>query len=210
LNYLAHIYLSGDDKDLLFGNFIADGVKGRQIVQYPEGVVRGILLHRQIDAFTDAHPVVRQSLVRLRGRYRKYAGVILDIFYDHFLAANFEAYSPVPLLPFTTGAYRVVMEREELLPERVKMFLPHMIAHNWLFHYAQLEGINRSLTGLSRRATFASGMETAAAELEVNYALYEAEFEAFFPELVSFVDEQKERSFNDHSTDKAQEDKGAA
>jgi acyl carrier protein phosphodiesterase len=192
LNYLAHIYLSGEKEDLLFGNFIADGVKGRQIARFPAEVVRGILLHRQIDQYTDGHPVVRESISRLRQRYRKYAGVILDIYYDHFLAANFGKYSPVPLLPFTTEAYRVIMKREELLPERVKLFLPHMITHNWLLHYAHLEGVHRSLTGLSRRTSFVSGMETAAAELEAHYSFFEAGFEAFFPDLVSFVAGQQD------------------
>jgi acyl carrier protein phosphodiesterase len=191
LNYLAHIYLSGSDQDLLFGNFIADNVKGRQISRYPEEVVRGILLHRQIDRYTDTHPVVRQSLVRLRQRYRKFAGVVLDIYFDHFLAASFSAYSKVPLASFTTEAYRIILEREAELPERVRMFLPHMVKHNWLLHYSQLEGVHRSLTGLSRRTSFASGMETAAAELAANYSLYQEEFEAFFPELVLFVEEQK-------------------
>jgi acyl carrier protein phosphodiesterase len=192
LNYLAHIYLSGTDQDLIFGNFIADGVKGRQISRYPETVVQGILLHRRIDWFTDTHPVVRQSLIRLRQRYRKYAGVILDVYFDHFLAANFDVYSEKPLYAFTTEAYRIIMQRKDLLPERVKLFLPHMIAHNWLLHYAHLEGVHRSLTGLSRRTTFLSGMETAAAELEAHYDLYREEFEIFFPELISYVAEQRE------------------
>lgn len=191
MNYLAHLFLSGKDEDLLFGNFIADGVKGRQIALFPAPILKGILLHRQIDQYTDTHPVVRQSLLRLRQRYRKYAGVILDIYFDHFLAANFDGYSEVPLPSFTKGAYRIIMQREELLPERVKVFLPHMIAHDWLLHYAHLEGVHRSLTGLSRRTTFVSGMETAAAELAANYDLYRGEFESFFPDLVSFVAEQK-------------------
>ena len=175
----------------MFGNFIADGVKGKQIIRYPDPVVQGILLHRQIDQFTDTNQVVQRSLQRLRRQYRKYAGVILDIFFDHFLAANFEQYSPMPLLHFSARAYRIITERQELLPERVLHFLPYMIAQNWLVSYAQLEGVNRSLTGLSRRTTFVSGMETAAAELEANYTLYETEFKAFFPELIAFADEQK-------------------
>jgi acyl carrier protein phosphodiesterase len=187
LNYLAHIYLSGSDEELLFGNFIADGVKGRQINRFPQEIVRGILLHRMIDQFTDAHPLVQQSVRRLRERYHKYAGVVLDIYYDHFLASRFGHYSPVPLLPFTTGAYQVIMKREELLPERVKLFLPHMIAHNWLFRYADMEGIRRSFSGLSRRTSFESGMETAALELEENFSFYLAGFEAFFPDVIAFV-----------------------
>lgn len=187
MNYLAHVFLSGSDTELMIGNFIADAVRGKQILTFPENIKKGILLHREIDAFTDSHAIVAKSKDRLRPVYGKYAPVIADMYYDHFLAANFKAYSTKGLHTFTTEIYTILQEHWHLLPERVKYFLPHMMKHNWLLSYAEIQGIKQALTGLSKRTTFVSGMETAALELENNYPLYAAEFEQFFPELITFT-----------------------
>ena len=191
MNYLAHSFLSGDDEELLVGNFIADSVRGSQLQLYPEKIAQGIILHRQIDTFTDAHPIVQLSKERLRPAYRKYAGVIADIFYDHFLAINFDQYSNLGLGVYTQHVYNSVQRHQAILPERVLYFLPYMIEQNWLLNYANLEGIRRSLTGLSRRTAFVSNMETAADELRENYHLYLHEFNIFFPDLMAYVKEQQ-------------------
>ncbi|KAA3438297.1 acyl carrier protein phosphodiesterase [Rufibacter hautae] len=190
MNYLAHLFLSGDDEDLRLGNFIADSVRGAQTLLYPDRVQQGIRLHRLIDSFTDSHPIVAETKERLRPKFRKYAAVVADVYYDHFLAANFQAFSPQPLPDFAQLAYAQVQARPELLPERVHHFLPYMVRHNWLVSYAQIEGITRALQGLSSRAKFDSGMETAGEELLLNYSFYQLEFERFFPELQHYV--QKE------------------
>ena len=100
MNHLAHLYLSGSDPDLMLGNFIADAVKGKQVELYALGVQNGIRLHRAIDTFTDAHPVVRQTKAHLYAGYSKFAGVILDIYFDHFLAIGWANYHPQPLADF--------------------------------------------------------------------------------------------------------------
>ena len=191
MNYLAHSLLSGADDEILVGNFIADSVRGSQLHIFPEKIALGIILHRQIDTFTDSHPVVHQSKDRLRAGYKKYAGVIADIYYDHFLAVNFAHYSEENLAAFAQRVYDQVNQYESILPEKVKFFLPYMIKQNWLVNYAHLDGIRRSLTGLSRRTSFVSNMETAADELQQNYDLYYREFEIFFPELYAFVKEKQ-------------------
>jgi acyl carrier protein phosphodiesterase len=190
LNYLAHLFLSGNDEDLRLGNFIADGVRGAQILQFPPRVQQGIKLHRLIDAYTDSHPVVTQTKERLRPHFRKYAGVVADVFYDHFLASTFHRYSPLSLPDFASEAYTQMQKNPELLPKRVQHFLPYMVNQNWLVSYAQISGITRALTGLSRRTPFASNMENAGEELELNYSFYLREFECFFPELQAYVTEQ--------------------
>jgi len=191
LNYLAHSFLSGNDEELLVGNFIADSVRGSQLQLYPEKIAQGIILHRQIDTFTDSHPVVQQTKERLRPNYRKYAGVIADIYYDHFLAINFDQYSDLGLANYTQHVYNSVQRHHAILPERVLYFLPYMIEQDWLLNYANLEGIRRSLTGLSRRTAFVSNMETAADELRKNYHLYLHEFNIFFPDLMAYVKAQQ-------------------
>ena len=159
---------------------------------YSPGIAKGILLHRRIDHYTDTHPIVAETKARLRPRYRKFAPVIADMYYDHFLASEFEKYALKPLKAFTQEVYAIIQRHYDLLPLRVQHLFPYMQQQNWLLSYAQLEGITQALTGMSRRATFVSGMETAGEELQENYALYAAEFDAFFPELVQFVEEVKE------------------
>lgn len=192
MNFLAHLYLSGEDEELLIGNFIADSVKGKQAGLYTPGIARGIRLHRLIDHYTDTHPVVAETKARLRPRYRKYAPVVGDMYYDHFLAANFDLYASQSLRLYTQEVYGLIQGHFHLLPPRVQHLFPHMRQHDWLLSYAQVEGIGKALTGMSRRTPFASGMETAAEELQENYSLYAAEFHAFFPELVQYVEEVKQ------------------
>ena len=193
MNFLAHLFLSGPAAaptyaGILLGQFIADSVPGRQLENYPPAVQAGIRLHRAIDTFTDQHPVVRRSTQRLReAGYGKYAGVISDMFLDHFLARNFTEFSTETLAGFTRRVYAVLEAHEAEMPPRVQQFFPHLVQHNWLLGYAETEGIRRALSGLSRRASAGSGMETAANELQTNYAAYEADFRAFFPELQALV-----------------------
>ncbi len=187
MNFLAHAFLSGYDKEILVGNFIADSVKGRQKEAYPVGIKKGIELHRLIDTFTDTHAVVKQTKERLRPEYGKFAGVIADMFYDHFLAADFHHFAATPLLDFTGYVYATVQKYETYLPAEVQYFLPYMIKHNWLYRYAQVSGIQSSLEGLSRRSTFASNMATATQALELDYTLYQQDFHLFFPELQDYV-----------------------
>ncbi|GAA4298270.1 acyl carrier protein phosphodiesterase [Nibribacter koreensis] len=193
MNYLAHLYLSGNDPELKFGNFIADGVRGAQILQFPERIQQGIKLHRLIDQFTDSHAVVKETIERLRPLYKKYAGVVADVYYDHFLAANFQQFSTVPLDVFAEESYAAIQSRPEWLPPKVQTFLPYMVNQNWLVSYAQVWGISKALKGLSRRTTFESNMETAGEELQLNYDFYHQEFNRFFPDLEKYVMEEIER-----------------
>lgn len=187
MNYLAHLYLSHNEPLITVGNFIADHVKGREVEKYSGGILEGIRLHRLIDAFTDSHPVMEESKVRLRAEFRKYAPVISDVFYDHFLARDWAQYHPLPLMDFSRASYALLRGHAELLPPRTLHMLHYMEAQDWLSHYASLDGMERSLRGLSRRASFASNMERAHLFLEKHYTEFEHEFNRFFPELRSYV-----------------------
>lgn len=193
MNFLAHLYLSGDDEGLRIGNFIADSVKGKAYQNYPESIQKGIILHRRIDLFTDSHPIVIQSCKRLWDKYRHYSPVIIDIFYDHYLAARWKEYSTVELAVYVEANYRLMENNLEQLPEKIKYMLPYMRKHNWLLNYSKVEGIRQTLTGMSRRTPFESGMETAVDALVEHYALFEAEFIAFFAEIQEHVKEQINR-----------------
>lgn len=185
MNFLAHAFLSGNSDELLIGNFIADAVKGSAINEFNNSIKNGILLHRSIDTFTDSHPTVHKSIERLRPQYHKYSGVLVDIFYDHFLAKNWDHYCTVELKNFTAEVYAVMQKNYALLPERSKEMLPYMIKHDWLTNYAKLEGIQNVLNGMAKRTSFVSNMEKAVTTLENNYTLFETEFKAFFPDLIA-------------------------
>jgi acyl carrier protein phosphodiesterase len=171
----------------MIGNFIADSVKGRNYKNYPEKVMYGILLHRAIDSFTDQHPVTTRTKERLRPQFRKYAGVVTDVFYDHFLAKNWDQFSATPLKIYTEKVYDVLTDHFSSLPLEIQQMLPFMIRGNWLYHYSKIEGVHKALSGMAKRTPFESNMEFAAAELEKNYGEYEKEFNLFFPELTSFA-----------------------
>ncbi|MGM1055683.1 MAG: ACP phosphodiesterase [Bacteroidota bacterium] len=190
MNYLAHIYLSGEDEQLKIGNFIADSVKGRKFIGFPEKVKNGIILHRAIDTFTDSHPIVKKSVHRLFPVYSHYSAVIVDILYDHFLAANWSDYSDVPLEKYVAEFYELLNENFEILPKRVKQFLPYMIRDNWLLNYATIEGIGKILFQMDQRTKNRSQMQLATAELKLYYPEFEEEFRSFFTDLENFCSEQ--------------------
>ncbi|MCK8479750.1 ACP phosphodiesterase [Psychroserpens algicola] len=187
MNFLAHIYLSNNDDQITIGNFIADGIRGKHYKKFPVGIQKGILLHRHIDTFTDAHPTVRQSTKRLHKNYGHYSGVIVDILYDHFLAKNWKNYCETPLDEYIDNFYNLLGDHFELLPARIKKMMPHMIAGNWLLSYAKIEGIQKVLEGMNRRTQLKSGMNTATIELKEFYSEFEAEFTSFFEELQAFT-----------------------
>ncbi len=189
MNFLAHIYLSGDDDNIKIGNFLGDFVKGRlnklTSSQYSEGVIRGMALHREIDFFTDNHPTVRQSIDRLQPKYHKFSGIVVDMFYDHILAKNFQLFSNISLEEYAHNFYEVLEKRKAEIPEPMEKMVNSMVSRNWFVGYKSLEGIEWALTGISKRLSFESGIENATEELRKEYDLYEAEFQIFFPEIIN-------------------------
>lgn len=197
MNFLAHIYLSGDDTEIAIGNFISDSVRGNKYKSLPIGIQKGIILHRNIDTFTDAHKIFRKSTKRLHEKYGHYSGVIVDIFYDHFLAKNWKDYSDQSLEEYTIKFYEVLITKYDLLPTRVQNLTPYLIKDNWLLSYATIEGISRVLKGMSKRTKFKSNMELATEDLIEFYGIFENEFKAFFKELMVFSNNKlKELNLN--------------
>jgi acyl carrier protein phosphodiesterase len=188
MNFLAHAYLSGEDEKILLGNFIGDFIKGRQALnRFDTGVIKGVDLHRAIDEFTDNHPVVHESKHRLRPKYRHYAGVIVDVFYDHFLATHWEALHHKSLHAFAVETYNTIGGFSDILPPAFKQMLPHMIRGNWLVKYAEVGGVHDALSGMAARTPYDSKMEEASEDLRLHYDQFQEEFEYFFPELRKFA-----------------------
>lgn len=191
MNFLAHIYLSGDNELIKIGNFMADGIRGTHLEQWPQDIVLGVRLHRAIDTFTDAHPIFRQSTKRLHARYHHYAGVIVDLIYDHFLAKNWHQYSKEPLEQYVQRFYDSLEVNRDLLTEKTIGLLPYMLQYNWLVSYRSLDGLGRILHQMDQRTQQRSGMRHALEELNANYAEFEREFETFFEDLRTFVEQKK-------------------
>ncbi|CAH0335450.1 Acyl carrier protein phosphodiesterase [Flavobacterium sp. CECT 9288] len=191
MNFLAHIYLSGENDLLKIGNFMADGIRGSHYENYPLEIQKGIVLHRAIDTFTDAHPIFRQSTKKLHEKYHHYAGVIVDVFYDHFLAKNWSNYSNEKLEDFVARFYDSLYHNYSVLSEKTKGMMPYMIQQNWLVSYQTVEGIDGILTQMDKRTKNQSQMRFASNELNEFYSEFENDFTLFFAELISFVNHKK-------------------
>lgn len=189
MNFLSHIYLSGDSTEILMGNFIGDFVKGRQVKNYPKGIQKGIMLHREIDFFTDNHPIVSLGKDKLRKSQGHYSGVVLDIFYDHFLAANWTNFSSIPLRDFASATYLKLQGNLSLLPPKAQFMLPYMVRDNWLVSYKSIEGIKKACKGMAQRTKFKSNMGAATIQLKQHYNALEEEFNTFFPLLEKHCEE---------------------
>lgn len=150
LNYLAHIYFSNSCRQVAVGNFIGDFVKGRRYKAFPLGIRKGILLHRQIDHFTDNHPVFKETVELLRPSFGRYSGIMADMYYDYLLASDFDQYGNGQSLDqFARNFYWSVLLYYWWLPKRVKGFIFHFIKTNRLKRYGTLDGLQQSLEIMS-------------------------------------------------------------
>lgn len=200
MNILAHGYLSNRNTGLLIGNFIGDFIKGdpaRPRHNLSPEEVMGVRVHRAIDSFTDAHPDVAAVRDLLHPRCHKYAGAAVDIFFDHFLAINFEQLTGETLAAFTHYFYQTLLDNQARLPTDASRMADYMIRQDWLTNYQFIEGVDRSLKGVSRRTAFPSGLETAILDLERYYDLIARHFTYFWPTLVEHV--QQTRTALTHS-----------
>ena len=183
MNYLAHLFLSGESTSILVGNFIGDTVRGNQFSTLDPAIQRGILLHRAIDRFTDAHPVVRRSQQRAQAVTGRYAGVVIDMFYDHFLARDWAYHHAIPLPEYAQSVYETLAGWLKEFPDRSRRFYSYMVTHNILESYGSIDGITTVLEQMAKRAKFQSNMELAGNELIRGYEYYKSEFREFMPEL---------------------------
>ena len=189
MNFLAHEFLSFNNKELRVGNFLADFIRGNNLDKYPEGIKTGILLHRSIDVFTDQHPVVSRSKKRIYPFQRKYTAVVMDIYYDYFLAKNWSEFSNEKLEVFASSVYDDFWELRDYFPEKVVAFLPNMRENDWFTNYSSYWGINKALMSIARRAKHSNTIENSLADLKDLETELEKNFLLFFPQLVQLSDD---------------------
>ncbi len=186
MNYLAHLHLGGQRPEELLGSLYGDFVKGRLQGQYSPLIESAIQLHRSIDVFTDKHPLVDQSLSRFTQTRRRYAGIVLDVFFDHCLARDWAQYAQGPLERFTSGFYQVLVAQPHL-PSRLAAIAPHMAAHDWLGSYRDFETLDRVFLGISRRLSRPEELAGAMRDLNALYQPLSEDFRAFYPQLQAFA-----------------------
>lgn len=186
MNYLAHIFLSGTDEAVVIGNFIGDYVKGRDYLMYPPNIRKGLVLHRKIDWFTDTNRIVQQSKKYFAPKYHKWAGIAVDILYDHFLIKNWEKFCPVSLDEYKQDIFDVLQKYYPVMPERVKYFVSSFIQNDWIGSYSTQEGIVNILYRMSLRTPFPDESVFAAEVLRKYYIQIDSEFMTYFPELIRF------------------------
>ena len=190
MNFLAHLYLSKNNPNIMIGNFIADHIKGNNYEGFSKEIQQGIFLHRAIDTYTDAHTLVRKSKRRLHKRYGHYGGVIIDIFYDYFLAKNWAKYSEIPFDVFTDAVNKMFSEVSDDLPIKSQEFIKYMIAYNLLFNYQFEDGIEKVLNGMNQRTKGKSKMNLAIEDLKELNKEFEEDFMLFFEDLRNFSDQK--------------------
>jgi len=192
MNFLAHIYLSGKNDEIKLGNFIGDYVKGTAYNNYSPLIRKGILLHRKIDSFTDAHQIVRKHKSLFYSKYHKYAGVIIDIIYDHFLARYWHMFSEVDYNEYIISIYKFLTSNLENMPQEISKIVPNLIYHNWLNSYKTIKGIENVLIGMSKGTSLPSESNYAILILRQHYGDIKNEFFTYFPQLIEYVKNELE------------------
>ena len=198
MNYLAHLYLSGIDEHLMVGNFIGDHVKGSDWVKFPGKIKDGILMHRQIDSFTDSHPKFREAKEPFKTEYGLYSGIVVDFVYDHYLASNWKDYSDYSLKTFARFSHSVLMKNFIHLPLRVQGFLPFLIKNKRLESYATTNGIADALQVMSNYSSLPAKSEFVLQTLEYNYDFFEENFKVFMNDLINFITEKYDVKLRNH------------
>lgn len=188
MNFLAHLLLSENDGEARVGQVLADFVDASSIGTFSAGIQSGIRAHQRIDAFSDRHPAFATARRRLRPPYRRYGGVLLDVYFDHFLASAWERHGNGTDLPeFAESCYRTLHSYRDLPAERFRIAIDAMRRGNWLVGYASVEGVDRALRGVARRCRHENPLDSGASVLKANYESFRSDFEIFFPRLKAYA-----------------------
>jgi acyl carrier protein phosphodiesterase len=187
MNILAHLYLSGDDESILTGNFIADFVKGKQVLKYPKQIALGIRVHREIDNFTDQHPVVKDVNKYFREGYGKHAGIVTDIVFDHYLSNNWPKFSSMEFDGFVEKSYRTLNQFISLFPDPVLELYHNMVLNNWLKMYQSKNGLRRVLRGMAKHTSLPAGYDFALEQVEKHDEALEMKFIEFFNSIIMHI-----------------------
>jgi acyl carrier protein phosphodiesterase len=191
MNLLAHALLAAPDPELMLGSLIGDFVRGTIDPDLPSRVRAGIVLHRSIDAFTDAHRDVAHARALFDPPFRRYAGILIDVWFDHLLARQWMQHGEGDLATFSRHVRALLAANAALVPERMRGFVAYLGAHDLPTAYRETAAIGDALHGLSRRLSRANPLDDALAVLAARHAPLQQRFDRFFPELRAFADARR-------------------
>ncbi|MBV8659366.1 MAG: DUF479 domain-containing protein [Burkholderiales bacterium] len=192
MNYLAHILLARQSDAAMVGALLGDFVKANGGDAYPAEMAFEITLHRQIDRYTDEHPVVRAAWREFDPARRRYAGILLDVLYDHLLTQRWDQYCDTPRDAFIRRFYQALRAHHALLPDTLRQIAPLMIDEDWLGRYHDFAGVEWAIARISRRLSRNGHLlRDGLADLHTHYAAFAEGFDAFFPELIAFVQDRR-------------------
>jgi acyl carrier protein phosphodiesterase len=187
MNYLAHLFLAEPTPEAMIGNLLGDFRTGVPLDYYPHAIRCGIERHLQIDAYTDSHPIVRRSKTYFSPQQRRFAGIVLDVLYDHYLAKHWKDYATIPLTDFANEVYQILQTHRELLPLKLQRALPDMIGNNWLCSYQELAILRCTIERIAQRFKRPTPIAASYGEIMANYDALKQDFQAFFPELIEYA-----------------------
>lgn len=187
MNSLAHTFLSGINEQIIVGNFIGDFVKGNAHSNYPTNIQKGILLHRNIDNFADTSPIVKESIQIFKPIYGRYAGIIVDIIYDHLLSIHWNTYSHIPREIFIQYTYTCLLKYRSILPKRAQQLVPSIVYNNWMRYYASFYGLEKVLSRMAIRTSLPHHTSECLHILQKNYGELESHFQFFFPKMQAHI-----------------------
>lgn len=196
MNYLAHLFLAEDTAESILGNLLGDFAQGAAKEQYSTAIQQGIELDRKVDIYTDTHLIVREAKRSISSERKRYAGILINVFYDHFLAKHWMKYSSIPLQYFTQKVYTLLLQQQNVLPDTLRQILPTMIQQDWLTSYQQISGVEAAIARIARRLKRSEPLVNGVEELKVHYQEFELGFEIFFPELISSVEQREFNQIN--------------
>ena len=192
MNWLTHLFLSEPNAAFRIGNLLPDMVGPAALAGVSLEMMRGVRQHRRIDAFTDSHPIVRRSVARVGPEFRRFGGIFVDIYFDHFLSREWTNFSGMPLRTFTQEVYDCFESHRHEIPREAHEPLDKMKAEDWLSSYGDLRGVATTLGRIGLRLRRPTPLAEGARILEADYAGFHGDFAAFFPELISHVQTRNE------------------
>lgn len=190
MNLLAHIYLSGSTEEIMIGNFMGDFIKGKAYLNYSENIQKGILLHRKIDHFTDSHAITKHCKTFVSEKYGKYSGIIIDLFFDYFLASQWKKYNASTLKSDIEKVFEVLDRHQQNFPIEMMNWYPKLIQNNWLMLYSTLEGMERIIRGMTVHSSLPDHTDFAISVLKEHENVLSSYFNLFFKDIQAFVKEE--------------------
>ncbi len=187
MNYLAHLYLADAANDSLIGHLLGDFVKGAAINGYDHVIQDAIRFHRKIDSFSDAHEFTRASRNRIGPQWRRFAGIMVDVCYDHFLALGWHRFSDEPLPVFVRRVYADLQAHRACMPDAAERVLMRMVSYDWLGSYQDINKVGVALDRIAGRLTQGERFLGAISDIQANYQGLQEDFFSFFPELIDFA-----------------------